>query len=71
MSIGMSRRDFIQRAAATGAGVMLVGSTEMLLTTPAASAAPTQIGYGPLVPDRPAAWPCPRASRTRSSPTPG
>ncbi len=51
MSVGMSRRDFLQRAAATGAGVMLVGSTEMLLTTPAASAAPAQIGYGPLVPD--------------------
>lgn len=50
MSIGMSRRDFLQRAAA-GAGVVLVGSTEMLQTAPEASATPAQVGYGPLVPD--------------------
>ena len=51
MSDGLSRRDFLQRSAAAGAGVVLIGSTEMLLTAPAASAAPAQVGYGPLVAD--------------------
>jgi secreted PhoX family phosphatase len=47
----MSRRDFIRRSAVTGAGVFLVGGIEVLLTAPAAAAAPGAIGYGPLVPD--------------------
>ena len=51
MSAGLSRRDFLQRTAVAGAGVMLVGSTEMLLTAPEAAGAPAQAGYGPLVPD--------------------
>lgn len=54
---GLSRRDFMQRAAAVGAGVLLVGSTDLLVTTPAASAAPGggaaggALGYGDLVAD--------------------
>ncbi|MFC4946071.1 alkaline phosphatase PhoX [Pseudonocardia sp. GCM10023141] len=48
---GLSRRGFLQRSAAAGAGVMLIGSTEMLITAPAAAAAPQQAGYGPLVAD--------------------
>jgi secreted PhoX family phosphatase len=40
----LSRRGFLQR---TAAGVLLVGSTEMLLTAPYAVAA--RAGYGPLV----------------------
>lgn len=49
---GLSRRSFIQRSAAAGAGVLLIGSTEMLVTAPAAGAAtPQQAGYGPLVAD--------------------
>lgn len=51
MSAGLSRRDFLQRTAAAGAGVLLVGSTEMLLTAPDAAGAPAQAGYGPLVAD--------------------
>ncbi|MBA2309852.1 MAG: DUF839 domain-containing protein [Pseudonocardiales bacterium] len=51
MSNGLSRRDFLQRSAAAGAGVLLIGTTEMLLTTPTAAAAPQQVGYGALIPD--------------------
>ena len=51
MSAGLSRRDFLQRTAAAGAGVLLVGSTEMLMTAPDAAGAPAQAGYGPLVAD--------------------
>jgi uncharacterized protein len=55
MTDALNRRDFLQRSAIAGAGVVLVGSTEMLLTTPAASAAPggapAAAGYGPLVDD--------------------
>ncbi|MFC5996394.1 alkaline phosphatase PhoX [Pseudonocardia hispaniensis] len=48
---GLSRRDFLQRAATAGAGLVLVGSTEMLLTTPASAAPGRGIGYGDLVAD--------------------
>ncbi|MGI9001960.1 MAG: alkaline phosphatase PhoX [Pseudonocardia sp.] len=51
MSEGLSRRDFLHRGTAAGAGVLLIGSTEMLVTAPAAVAAPRQAGYGPLVSD--------------------
>jgi secreted PhoX family phosphatase len=55
MTDGLNRRDFLQRSAMAGAGVALIGSTEMLLTTPAASAEPAArpagAGYGPLVAD--------------------
>ncbi len=56
MNDGLSRRDLLQRSAVAGAGVLLIGSTEMLLTTPEASAAPGRpgpapAGYGPLVAD--------------------
>lgn len=55
MTDGLNRRDFLQRSAIAGAGVALIGSTEMLLTTPAASAAPGRppaaAGYGALVTD--------------------
>jgi uncharacterized protein len=47
----LSRRDFLSRTAMTGAGLALIGSTEMLLTAPNAAAVPCQLGYGPLVPD--------------------
>ncbi len=46
----LSRRDFLQRASATGAGVVLIGATDVLLTAPNASAAPS-LGYGELVAD--------------------
>ena len=51
---GLSRREFMQRAATVGAGVLLVGATDMLVTTPAATAAPDaagRVGYGELVAD--------------------
>ncbi|MGH3787421.1 MAG: twin-arginine translocation signal domain-containing protein, partial [Pseudonocardiaceae bacterium] len=51
MSSGLSRRHFLQRAAMTGAGVALVGATEVLLTAPNGLAAAQAVGYGPLVPD--------------------
>ena len=51
MTDALTRRDFLARATAMGAGVVLVGSTDMLMTTPEAAAAPNEIGYGPLVPD--------------------
>jgi hypothetical protein len=56
----MSRRGFLRSTAVAGAGVALIGSTEMLLTTPPAEALPLPPlpplpggleGYGPLVPD--------------------
>lgn len=53
MSSGLSRRDFLQQSALTGAGVALIGASEVLLTAPHAAAAPAPagVGYGPLVPD--------------------
>ena len=54
MTEGLNRRDFLARSAVAGAGVALIGSTEMLLTTPAASAEPAArpaAGYGALVAD--------------------
>lgn len=53
MSNGLSRRGFLQRAATAGAGVVLIGASEVLLTTPGAAAAPPAAGggYGPLIPD--------------------
>ncbi len=51
MNSGLSRRNFLQRAAATGAGVVLVGASDVLLTAPNGFAAPRAIGYGPLLPD--------------------
>ncbi|MGH3904973.1 MAG: alkaline phosphatase PhoX, partial [Pseudonocardiaceae bacterium] len=51
MNSGLSRRNFIQRAAATGAGVVLVGASDVLLTAPNGFATPRSLGYGPLVPD--------------------
>jgi secreted PhoX family phosphatase len=60
----LSRRDFVQRSAITGAGVALVGSVDVLATAPGALAADTAvvegptaagsaaaIGYGPLIAD--------------------
>jgi uncharacterized protein len=57
----LTRRDFVQRSAITGAGVALVGSVDVLASAPGALASeaspgahPDQndsIGYGPLVPD--------------------
>jgi secreted PhoX family phosphatase len=51
-AVTLSRRDFLNRFA-LGAGVLLVGSSEVLLTAPNAAAAPAPpaSGYGPLVPD--------------------
>lgn len=51
MNAGLSRRDFLQRVAATGAGVVLVGATDVLLTAPNGLAAARAIGYGDLLPD--------------------
>ncbi len=51
MTDGLSRRTFLQASAATGAGVALVGATDVLLTAPNAAAAPAAPGYGPLVAD--------------------
>jgi secreted PhoX family phosphatase len=49
----LSRRDFVQRSAAAGAGVALTGSVDVLATAPGALAAePRQrLGYGELVAD--------------------
>jgi uncharacterized protein len=57
----LSRRDFVNRSALTGAGVLIAGSAEVLATAPGAIAAPVggsieagataALGYGPLVPD--------------------
>ncbi|MGH3885821.1 MAG: alkaline phosphatase PhoX [Pseudonocardiaceae bacterium] len=49
--MALSRRDFLNRSALAGAGVLLIGSTDMLLTAPGALGAPTAPGYGPLVAD--------------------
>lgn len=49
--MALSRRDFLNRSALTGAGVLLIGSTDMLVTAPGALGATTEPGYGPLVPD--------------------
>ncbi len=49
--MALSRRDFMNRSALAGAGVLLIGSTDMLLTAPGALGAPAEPGYGPLVPD--------------------
>ncbi|WP_296373774.1 twin-arginine translocation signal domain-containing protein [Pseudonocardia sp.] len=72
MTDGLNRRDFLARSAMAGAGVALIGSTEMLLTTPEASAATTArpapaAGYGALVADPAGRLALPKASRTRSS----
>jgi secreted PhoX family phosphatase len=66
-AVPLSRRDFVQRSAATGAGVALVGAVEVLATAPGALAASPAAkghpaphrahgphhspGYGPLVAD--------------------
>ncbi|MFI9462210.1 alkaline phosphatase PhoX [Streptomyces xiamenensis] len=49
----LSRRDFVQHSAVTGAGVALAGSVGVLTTAPGAIAAPGRqgLGYGPLIPD--------------------
>ncbi|WP_377268899.1 alkaline phosphatase PhoX [Peterkaempfera sp. SMS 1(5)a] len=57
----LSRRDFVNRSALTGAGVLIAGSADVLATAPGAIAAPegghaaagatTALGYGPLVAD--------------------
>jgi uncharacterized protein len=49
----LSRRQFVQRSAATSAGVALVGSVGVLATAPGAIGRPGEqgLGYGPLVPD--------------------
>ncbi len=49
--MSLSRRDFLGRGALVGAGLMLVGCSDALKTTPAAPGAPTVVGYGPLVAD--------------------
>src|SRR5918992_2569964 len=51
MTDALTRRGFLQRSAAAGAGVVLLGAGEVLLTAPNAAAAPADPGYGPLVPD--------------------
>ncbi|MGH3695739.1 MAG: alkaline phosphatase PhoX [Pseudonocardiaceae bacterium] len=48
--MGFTRRDFLNRSALAGAGVLLIGSTDMLVTAPAGWAAAGD-GYGPLLPD--------------------
>jgi secreted PhoX family phosphatase len=51
----LNRREFLNRSAMAGAGVMLVGSVEALFAAPGAIAdtaeAGSAVGYGPLVPD--------------------
>ena len=49
--MSLSRRDFLGRGVLVGAGVMLVGCSEVLKITPAAPSAPDTVGYGPLVAD--------------------
>lgn len=49
--MSLSRRDFLGRGALVGAGLMLVGCSDALKTTPAAPKAPNAVGYGPLVAD--------------------
>jgi uncharacterized protein len=55
--MALSRRDFLNRSALAGTGVLLIGSIDMLLTAPGALGDPaelgaaTQPGYGPLVAD--------------------
>jgi secreted PhoX family phosphatase len=51
MTNGLSRRGFLRGTAAAGAGVVLLGASEVLLTAPNAAAAPAGTGYGPLVAD--------------------
>jgi secreted PhoX family phosphatase len=51
MTEGLSRREFLSRSAMAGAGVVLLGASDVLLTAPNAAAAPAGRGYGPLVPD--------------------
>ncbi|MGH3673217.1 MAG: twin-arginine translocation signal domain-containing protein [Pseudonocardiaceae bacterium] len=53
MSSGLSRRDFLRRTAVTGAGVMIIGASEVLLSAPNGFAAPRAIGYGTLQPGPP------------------
>ncbi|MDO0911259.1 DUF839 domain-containing protein [Streptomyces sp. DT2A-34] len=51
----LNRRELLGRSALAGAGVMLIGSVEALLTAPGAvadtAATGGAVGYGPLVPD--------------------
>ncbi|MGP4086482.1 alkaline phosphatase PhoX [Streptomyces sp. KR55] len=51
----LNRRELLSRSALAGAGVMLIGSVEALLSAPGAvadtAAAGSSVGYGPLVPD--------------------
>ncbi|POX64467.1 Tat pathway signal sequence domain protein [Streptomyces sp. Ru62] len=59
--MSVSRREFVNRVALTGAGVLVTGSAEALASAPGAVAVPqggssavgetTALGYGPLVPD--------------------
>ena len=56
MSVPLSRRGFLARTAALGAGVLVAGNVESLFSAPNASAAPGPSGpagpgYGPLVAD--------------------
>lgn len=47
--MSMDRRTLLQRAA--GAGVLLLGATDVLGSAPNSAGAPRPAGYGPLVPD--------------------
>jgi uncharacterized protein len=49
--MALSRRDFLNRSALAGTGMLLIGSTDMLLTAPGALGTPADPGYGPLVAD--------------------
>ncbi len=51
MTEALSRRGFLSRSAVAGAGVVLLGASDVLLTAPNAAGAPPAPGYGPLVPD--------------------
>ena len=67
----VSRRSFLNRSAAAGVGIALVGSLDTVFGADAAEASPDgaegkghpQVGYGPLMP-------CLSASPTASSPRP-
>ncbi|MGH3776101.1 MAG: alkaline phosphatase PhoX [Pseudonocardiaceae bacterium] len=49
--MALSRRDFLNRSVLAGTGVLLIGSTDMLITAPGALGAAAEPGYGPLLPD--------------------
>ncbi len=66
---GLSRRSFLQ---GTAAGVVLLGTPQVLLTAPNAAASSGHTGLRPARrPTRPACSRCPPASATGSSPRPG